>query len=63
MHDPDLEGIVPYIPFYMRDGNEVVDEWMESFCSGDRSGMVTFIIYKNKKGKLSEPIVKRVQWL
>lgn len=63
MHDPDLDGIVPYIPFYLADGNTVVDKWDEIFVGkfGETAKLYK-LTYRNKKGKISDPIIYRVEW-
>lgn len=55
--------IIPILPFYSSEGNSVVDSWEEEFQ--DRNGnkaVVSVLTFKNKKGKISEPVVYKVKW-
>jgi hypothetical protein len=55
--------IVPIIPFYCSEGNTIVSSWEEEFVDRNNNkatlGVLTF---KNKKGKISEPVVYRVKF-
>lgn len=63
MTDPDLKNIIPYIPFYMADGNTVTERWTEEFeGTWGQKATIYKLIYRNKKGKLSDPITYRVEW-
>jgi len=51
-------------PFFCRDGNKVIKEYEEDFV--DQAGncaIITYIDYIDKKGKVTERIVRYVKWL
>ncbi len=56
------QRIVPTYPHYSSNGNEVIEQWLESFT--DRVGneaTITWVKFKTPKGKVSE-VVARVHW-
>lgn len=56
--------IVPFLPYYCSNGNLVIRMWDEPF--EDRNGnkaMLTKLVYKDKKGKISDEIVSIVRWV
>lgn len=56
--------IVPFLPYYSSNGNIVLKEWQEPF--EDRLGnraILTKIVYRDKKGKISDEIVSKVRWV
>lgn len=61
--DKKTNPIVPIVPFYSADGNTIVSRWEENFV--DRNGnksLIKLLTFKNKKGKISEPVVYQVVW-
>jgi hypothetical protein len=61
--DDKKHPIIPILPFYSADGNVVVEKWEEEFT--DRVGnqaTVSYLKFKNKKGKISDPVVYLVKW-
>lgn len=55
---------IPHIPYFCRNGNYIVKEWVEDFTDAvGNSGQRTMIIfYDKKKNKNSEPVIRYVKW-
>lgn len=55
--------IVPYLPYYCSGGNTVVETWKEPAMTRDGlRQMLTWVRYKDKKGKLAETVAQ-VVWI
>lgn len=57
------DKIVPIIPYFCRDGNVIVEEWsaIEQY-SPSLIAEIKYIRYKDRKGKVSDPVVRQVIW-
>lgn len=62
--DEKKHPIVSILPFFSTDGNTVIEKWKEEFV--DRNGnraVVSYLKFKNKKGKISDPVAYLVKWI
>lgn len=56
--------IIPILPFYSAEGCVVIERWNEDFVDRNGNKMVLSLLkFKNKKGKISEPVVYLVKWI
>ena len=53
-----------HIPYFCRNGNRIVKEWVEDFDDGcgHRGKMTMLIYYDKKKNKNSDPVMKYIKW-
>lgn len=55
--------ITPYIPYFLRDGNSITEQWTEVFDDKQgHTGVMTMLRFKNAKGKVSEPLMRYIIW-
>lgn len=55
--------ITPHIPYFCRGGNKIVKQWEENFDDGHgHTGVRIMIVYKDKNGKLSDPVMRYIKW-
>lgn len=55
--------VTPHIPYFCREGNVIVEQWEEAFDDGHgHTGVMTMLKYKDKKGKVSEPVMRYIKW-
>lgn len=55
--------IIPFVPYFCRDGNKIVKEWQEQFTDPTgNSGTICLVIFTNKKGEESPPTTRWIKW-
>lgn len=59
-----LESIEPYIPLPFTSGFQIIKEYQEEFedVIGNKA-IISYVDFKDKKGKVSERFVMRVKWI
>ena len=62
--DEKKHPITPIIPFYASEGNSITSSWEERFFDrNNNEAILSVLTFKNKKGRISDPVVYRVTWL